>query len=213
VTDVGFLGIESGAALPASRAVDRALYSNGERRREQIIEAAVEVFARQGYAATSLRAIAECAGTSHVSLKHHFGTKEALFQRVLEHRFALDREAREAVAQAEGLGIIEITSMMMRRNMSAPAVLQLDTTLTAEAIAPSHPAHEYVRRTQDDFVSEVKPTLEREQRAGHIRPELNVEVVARQLHGLIQGMQIQWLYNRGIDMERHVLDFLELLRP
>ncbi|TCL79466.1 MULTISPECIES: TetR/AcrR family transcriptional regulator [unclassified Rathayibacter] len=198
-------------APAASRAPDRARYSNGERRREQIIEAAVEIFAEQGYTATSLRAIAERAGTSHVSLKHHFGTKEAIFQRVLEHRFALDRVARQQ--SIPGAGILEIAGMMMRRNMESPELLQLDATLTAEAIAPEHPAHDYILRTQEDFVAEVAPTLAHEQKAGRIRAELDPTVVARQLNGLIQGIQVQWLYNRKLDMELHVRTFLELLRP
>lgn len=200
----------TGGALAPARAADRARYANGERRREQIIDAAVEVFAEQGYSATSLRAIAERAGTSHVSLKHHFGTKETLFQRVLEHRFALDREARQSVTS--GMGIIEIASMMMRRNVASPAVVQLDATLTAEAIDESHPAHRYVRDTYDDFVREVVPLLESEQSAGLMRADLDAQVVARQLNGLIQGIQVQWLYNREIDMERHVREFLDLLR-
>lgn len=47
-------------------------------RREQILSAARERFARQGYAATSMSEIRRDAGASTGSLYHHFGGKEHL---------------------------------------------------------------------------------------------------------------------------------------
>jgi len=51
---------------------------------QQIIDAAIRVLARQGYAKTSLLEIAKEAGLSKGALHYHYPTKEALIHAVLE---------------------------------------------------------------------------------------------------------------------------------
>ncbi len=48
------------------------------------LEAALELFSTQGYGATSMRAISEASGLSVGNLYHHFGSKEAIFQRLID---------------------------------------------------------------------------------------------------------------------------------
>ena len=52
--------------------------------REQLLSVARRLFAHQGYDATSIEAVLREAGTSRGALYHHFGSKEALFEAVLE---------------------------------------------------------------------------------------------------------------------------------
>ena len=59
-------------------------YAKGIARREQILDRAIEVFARRGSARTSLRAIAREVGVTHAALSHHFGSLEALLVAVCE---------------------------------------------------------------------------------------------------------------------------------
>ena len=195
----------------AARRPGRAPYANGERRRAGIVDAAMAVFAEQGYQRTSLRDIAERAGTSHASLIHHFGSKAVLLQQVLQRRAELDRAAREDVLRTGGL--LDAAVEMMHRNTKVPGLIQLDATLTVEAIDPAHPAHGFFRRVYDDFAAEVLPRLERERAEGRIRDDVPLDVVARQFVALIQGVQIQWLYDPGLDMAEHVRTYLGMLRP
>lgn len=55
-----------------------------ERSRTALLEAALALFSRQGYRATSVRDIADGAGTSTGSVYHHFRDKEAIFQTLLD---------------------------------------------------------------------------------------------------------------------------------
>ncbi len=55
-----------------------------ERSRAALLEAALTLFSRQGYRATSVRDIAESARTSTGSVYHHFRDKETIFQTLLE---------------------------------------------------------------------------------------------------------------------------------
>jgi AcrR family transcriptional regulator len=51
--------------------------------REAVLAAAKEAFGRQGYAATSLRAVARAAGVDPALITHYFGSKDGLFQAAL----------------------------------------------------------------------------------------------------------------------------------
>ena len=51
--------------------------------REQLLSIAVEMFAEQGFAGTSLRSIAKKAGVSPALLIHHFDTKEELIKEAI----------------------------------------------------------------------------------------------------------------------------------
>lgn len=56
-----------------------------------ILAAAEQLFARKGYDAVSISAIAQAAGVSKANVFHHFGTKKALYLEVL--RTACDNES------------------------------------------------------------------------------------------------------------------------
>ncbi|MBO0885795.1 MAG: TetR/AcrR family transcriptional regulator [Acidimicrobiales bacterium] len=56
----------------------------GRATREKLVTVATELFAERGYEATSIEAVLEHAGVSRGSLYHHFASKEALFEAVVE---------------------------------------------------------------------------------------------------------------------------------
>ncbi len=69
-----------------------------EERREQILAAATEAFARNGFAATSLDDIAAQAGVARVLLYRHFDSKTDLYQAVLDRMCArLEAHVEEPV--------------------------------------------------------------------------------------------------------------------
>lgn len=55
----------------------------GATAREEILDAAAELFTTQGYANTSTRSIAEAVGIRQSSLYHHFGTKDDILEVLL----------------------------------------------------------------------------------------------------------------------------------
>jgi len=66
--------------------MDDAQISKGERTRQGIMEAAYELFLTQGYAATSMRQIAERAGLALGGIYNHFLNKEAIFSELILER-------------------------------------------------------------------------------------------------------------------------------
>ena len=74
------------AAAPAPKTRD------AERTRRLVLDAAEQLFARRGFDAASLAEIGEAAGVSRGTPSYFFGSKEELYQAVLERMYA-DRTA------------------------------------------------------------------------------------------------------------------------
>jgi AcrR family transcriptional regulator len=70
----------------------------GKATRDRLIEAGRALFGEYGYDGTSIGAILEAAGVTRGSLYHHFATKEALFDAVLDR--VVGEIARDAATAA-----------------------------------------------------------------------------------------------------------------
>lgn len=63
----------------------RTIKNNGESEsRQQILDAALGLFAQKGYAATTVREILDAAGVTAPSLYYHFGNKEGLYIELMQ---------------------------------------------------------------------------------------------------------------------------------
>jgi AcrR family transcriptional regulator len=61
------------------------IYSRGEDTRRRILEAAVEVFAAEGYEGTSTRHLAERAGINLPAIQYYFGSKDGLYRAAIDY--------------------------------------------------------------------------------------------------------------------------------
>ena len=62
------------------------MLAGADRSRVSILDAALALFAQQGYAATSMRQIANHAGLAPGGIYNHFPAKETIFQSILSER-------------------------------------------------------------------------------------------------------------------------------
>src|SRR5690349_17023798 len=115
----------------------RGSYAKGVARRQEILDRAIEVFARRGSERTSLRAIASEVGVTHAALSHYFGSLEELLVEVY----------RESERRADGDDppVRDVTPGEMMRvsaaqNREIPGLVQLYSTLVAAALEEGHPA-------------------------------------------------------------------------
>ncbi|MGE3293802.1 MAG: helix-turn-helix domain-containing protein [Geminicoccaceae bacterium] len=77
----------------------------GNERRQRILTAAGDLFAREAYAVVQMDDIARAACVAKPTLYRHFGTKEALFaEAVAESLGELQREARR-IADGDGIAV------------------------------------------------------------------------------------------------------------
>ena len=64
---------------PLIPAAQRTARSDGEDTRLRLLHAALQLFSERGFAQTSVRAIAEAAGTNVAAIAYHFGDKARLY--------------------------------------------------------------------------------------------------------------------------------------
>ena len=178
----------------------RGPYRTGVRRREQIIGAATAVFAEYGYAGGSVRTIADRIGVSPASLLQHFGSKEGLLMAVLED---WDRRTVEAqLIDVTGLDYFRRLPEVMAANISNRGLLELFTTMAAEASSPTHPAHAFIQRRYTDNLATL---------SGHLRHAVDVGDVAtptpaviaievRLVTAMLDGIGLQWLLDPSTDV-------------
>ncbi|MBS1906507.1 MAG: TetR/AcrR family transcriptional regulator [Actinobacteria bacterium] len=185
----------------------RGAYAKGVVKREEILEAALEIIGSRGYRSASVRGIADEVGISPAGLLHYFGTKEELFVEILRTRDALDTE------RSVGRGFAESFLEVVRHNADVPGLVELYTRLAAEAADPDHPARRYFLDRTEAMHGAVREALTEDQQQGRIRADLDIEWVMRAGHALADGLQNAWILDPTIDMAADVAQFFALLKP
>jgi AcrR family transcriptional regulator len=71
----------------------------GQTTRQELVAVARRLFAERGYDATSIETVLEETGISRGALYHHFSSKQALFETVLE---SVEAEIAQAIVDAAG---------------------------------------------------------------------------------------------------------------
>ena len=70
--------------------------------KEQILDAAEQIFGAKGFAGTSLRDITRKAGVNLAAVNYHFGSKEGLLRAVLDRRISpVNQKRLKLLAQVE----------------------------------------------------------------------------------------------------------------
>jgi AcrR family transcriptional regulator len=84
-----------------------------EETRERILRTAEVLFARDGYAATSLRQITEIAGVNIAAVNYHFGSKENLLTEILDRVVGpINAERLDLLDRAQAAGIPNVNEIL-----------------------------------------------------------------------------------------------------
>lgn len=180
----------------------RGPYRTGIRRREQIVSAAIEVFGEFGFAGGTIRSIAERVGISHAALLQHFGSKERLLMAVLQEWDR--RTVEDGLAELWGLDYFLALPDVVAAHTSQRGLLELFTTMAAEASSPTHPAHNYVRQRYTANLAALAEHLRRAVVDGEIRPmgASEIEIEVRLITAVLDGVGLQWLLDPTTDIRR-----------
>ncbi len=81
-------------------------------RREELLEVAIDLFAANGYAGTSIRDIANVTGHSVSNVYHYFENKEALWLAILEHSVKGLPDKLRTAAQGPGDPVTRFRSLL-----------------------------------------------------------------------------------------------------
>lgn len=175
----------------------RGAYAKGLARRQEILDAAIQVFARRGADRTSLRAIAQEVGVTHAALIHHFGSLERLLVEVYqESARRLEREAHIG----DEVSPVEMMRLLAQRNREVPGLVQLYTTLVASAMEEGHPAATtFASQRFSAIRAALVDQIKSRQENGRIRSDLDADQVAALVIAASDGLQTQWLLDPDVD--------------
>jgi AcrR family transcriptional regulator len=182
------------------------------RRRQQILDSAIELFAQRGVDRASLRTIGAAIGVSHTALRHYFASRDELLveaYRAHEARAAGAGEARAASESAVGQ-IIEAAE----RNRSIPGLVELYATLSTDALQEQRAVtREFIRGRFGSLRELLAARIEAGQQAGRIAADIDPADAAALVIAASDGLQVQWLLDPGtVDVGRS-LSILERLFP
>lgn len=182
------------AAKPARRS-----YAKSAAIRQRILDACIQAFGLSGFYGATMKDIAARAEMSHTSLLHHFPTKESVLLAVLDYR---DKRSTEVwQAELDKLGNTPentVRSMLaaVMANELEPGLAALHASLSAEATNPEHPAHAYFRNRYRIFREYYQDRFEEMLDLGQLRTTLAPRALAFIFVALLDGLEVQWLYEQ-----------------
>ena len=184
----------------------RGPYAKGAERREQIVRTATDVFATEGFEGTALKRVAELVGVKEATLFHYFTGKQELLTAVLAER---DRRSREV----GGTGDVGLPSLAVvaERNRREPGLTTLYAVASATANDPGHDSHSYFQDRYAQLVEELSQDIVRRQDAGTVRTDVAPDVLARLVIAAFDGLQLQWLYDKDVDMADGLTQLVDVL--
>ena len=189
--------------VPSSK--PRGQYAKGAERREQIIQTATDVFATEGFEGTALKRVAELVGVKEATLFHYFRGKQELLTAVLAER---DRRSMAAMDTDAGLPLMVRSA---ERNRAEPGLTTLYAVASATAHDPGHDSHGYFKDRFAEVVDVLTVDIERRQAAGQARTDLPAKDLARLVVAISDGLQLQWLYDKEVDVADGLSQFIDVL--
>ena len=164
-------------------------------KRDGILQAATELFAKEGFRGTGLAAIAHRSGVTAPAITHHFGTKRSLLMEVVEAVDTLDEEQLASPAGSNGMDRLQAIRGWARLLIDDPetaTLWRLRIVLVAEALDPEFPAHGHFVARNRRLVGTLIEILDSGRADGSIRREIDPAVVAGEIVAFMQGATMQW---------------------
>lgn len=177
----------------------------GSDRRQQILEAALDLFAEQGLNGATSKDIAERAEVTHGLIYFYFKTKEELFKAAFEYALerALARLDVAAITQSDDPPEQALTTLLTRvldalttPRMRSLSHLMMHTMAHEDwSAGPLHECKLHVRSTIVLVVAAVRGYLDRQVELGRLR-SVNTEIVAKFLVGGVVS-SVRWAWAEG----------------
>jgi AcrR family transcriptional regulator len=179
-------------------------------RREQLLDAAVDVMRTGGIAAATTRAVTERAGVPHGVFHYCFRSKEELFAALLDRELdASLSQAWDAVGTAADLrsGIAAALHALLDRVRTDPEYHLLTAELVDVAARTPDLAH-LARREQTAYVDHAETMLRTWQEAGGTPVAVDLRTLAHALVSASTGIAASWLSTRDDAAARATVDLL-----
>lgn len=171
----------------------------------QVFDAAIRLFAEQGFGATSLQEVADSVGVSRPTLYYYFKTKDHFLQRLVGEVTTTGADAMGKIAAQEGDPLLRIrlaVSALLRRRIEDPlkfrALDRCEGDLNDELADTHRTAKRTVLRLLTQMISDG-------QAVGAVQP-VEPRIAALGIIGMCNW--VAWWYVAGEDDPKPIVDQL-----
>jgi len=188
--DVAVETLDPAVDVPAEPAAARTETGQGAARREQILDGAAALFAERGYHGSSLREISRGVGISHPGMLHHFSSKPALLDAVI------DRLEAHAQGLLDSVEALSTSPAQLQAALAGPwhpgrPPITLIATLSAEIVDPEHPGRYRMSRLRLVHEHILKQVLTAYAERDLLQPGADPEFLSRAVFSLLLSLAVR----------------------
>jgi AcrR family transcriptional regulator len=164
-------------------------------KRRQILDAAVRVFARQGFHATRVSDIADEAGVAYGLVYHYFRSKEEVLNELFAERWSLLLAAIEEADKAGGPHRDRLAAVAMfiidsyRYDPDLMKVIIVEVTRAANSFGQTHLVE--IRRAYESIAKIVADGQE----AGAFRTDIAPLFASMTFYGAVEQLLSGWIFD------------------
>ena len=163
-------------------------------RRRQILDAAVRVFARQGFHSTRVADIADEADVAYGLVYHYFSSKENVLDELFRQRWSLLNEAIEAADKSSISPQEKLTAVAAfifdsyRYDPELMKVIIVEVTRAANTFARTH-----MDQIQESY-GRITKIVADGQAAGIFRDDIDAYFASMSFYGAIEQVLTSWIF-------------------
>ena len=163
-------------------------------KRRIILDAAVRVFARQGFHTCRVSDIADEAGVAYGLVYHYFGSKDEVLDTLFLERWGLLVEAIAEIDRREVSGrdkLHAVASFIVdsyRHDPELMKVIIVEVTRAANSFGAAH------LDTISDAYREIQGIVEKAQASGEFRTTVTAQFGAMAFYGAIEQVLTGWIF-------------------
>lgn len=181
-------------ATPSRRSAPASPAVPSEKRR-QILDAAVKVFARQGFNQCRVSDIADEAGVAYGLLYHYFRAKDEVLDTLFLERWDLmveviaevERGPLDAAGQLRAVASFIVDSYAHDPDLMK--VIIVEVTRAANSFGRAHLPD--IRRAYDGLATIVQGGIDR----GELRSSVDATFAAMAFYGVVEQVLTQWIFD------------------
>jgi len=180
-------------------------------KRERILDAAVRVFAEQGFYHAKVAQIAQLAGVADGTIYLYFKSKDDLLISLFEDRMTeVNAQLREALDSARGAverlkRVIRMHLALVEQNLPMAEVISVELRQSSKFVK------EYANPKFVEFLRLIAGAIADGQEHGELRRDVDPQLIARSLFGALDEIALSWLMKKEkFDLQRAAADLERL---
>jgi AcrR family transcriptional regulator len=200
---------------------NREGYTKGILRRKQIYDVTLQLIDTYGADNVSLGKIASEVGLTSAGILHYYKSMDDLLVNVMQEYDRQDMDPISGSARnpdkklaelvRDPVVLLDTTIASLRRKTSTPGAVALYTYLLAKSADGNFPKRSYIMLRKQFRHQIIKVMIESMDSSGKLSSKISPDAFATAFEALLDGVQIQWLNDRSLDIESIIRNAFQLI--